>query len=156
MSINPADLAKHVIKPTLQYLGMDSKAAEHLLLGTAAQESNFDPFESFSGGIGIYQISSQEHRRAWDHFLAFKPELASLVRGLASQHQFLHNPDWELKTNLAYSTAIAWVIYLQSGTQLPEADDADGLSQYWENNFCHNNTGHRSDFARWINANLAA
>ena len=44
MTINAADLVEHVIKPTLDYLGMYSSAAEKLLLGTAAQESQFDPF----------------------------------------------------------------------------------------------------------------
>ncbi|MEH6558625.1 MAG: hypothetical protein V7459_09065 [Oceanicoccus sp.] len=156
MSINPADLSTHVIKPTLDYLGVQSGAAEKLLLGTAAQESNFDPFSEQHDGIGIFQITPKEHRQAWDNYLAFQPELASKVRGLASQHQFLRKPDQELKTNLAYSTAIAWIIYLQSDLQLPEADDVDGLSLIWEANFCHREQCQAEDFARWISAHVAA
>ena len=155
MSINAADLMQHVITPTLNYLGMPSIAAEKLLLGTAAQQSGFDPF-CRQQGIGIYQITSRQHRDIWDDYLAFRPDLASKVRGLASQHQFLKYPDQELATNLAYSTAIAWIIYLQSDHQLPEAGDLDGLSEYWESNFCHQQSGQAQDFADWMRSNAAA
>ncbi|MCP3907268.1 MAG: hypothetical protein GY712_04555 [Oceanicoccus sp.] len=159
MTINAVDLTEHVIKPTLDYLGVRSLAAEKLLLGTAAQESDFDPFyqhcESQSQGIGIYQITSAQHRIVWDKYLAFHPNLASKVRGLASQHQFLKDPDQELKTNLAYSTAIAWVIYLQSEHQLPEANDSEGLGHFWEQYFCHQGSCHAQDFSRWINSYAA-
>jgi hypothetical protein len=37
--------------------------------------------------------------------------MASLVRGLASQHDFLSQPHAELATNLSYATAIAWFMY---------------------------------------------
>lgn len=157
MSIVAADLIQHAIKPTLEYLGMYSLAAEKLLLGTAAQESGFDPFCHHSNGIGIYQITSREHRSIWDEYLAFIPDLASKVRGLASQHQFLKNPDQELAVNLSYSTAIAWIIYLQSERQLPCEDDAEGLSHFWKNNFSHTSKdqSRQENFALWIRENTA-
>ncbi len=158
MSIIAADLMQQAIRPTLEYLGIHSPAAEKLLLGTAAQESGFDPFCHSDRGIGIYQITSEQHRSIWDSYLAFIPDLASKVRGLASQHQFLKNPDQELAVNLSYSTAIAWIIYLQSDHQLPAADDADGLSLYWKDNFKHENDSqsNQKNFARWIRAHGAA
>ncbi len=158
MTINAADLMQLVILPTLGYLGVESEAASKLLLGTAAQESKLDPFCNCGQGIGIYQITSQQHRAAWDEYLAFRPDLASSVRGLASQHQFLKNPDQELLLNLAYSTAIAWIIYLQADCQLPEADDIDALSECWENSFCHHQyeTGHSQDFVNCVQSCCAA
>ena len=156
MSMNAVDLTSHIIKPTLDYLGMYSHAAEKLLLGTAAQESGFDPFCQHNGGIGIYQISASQHRQIWDEYLAFQPDLASKVRGLASQHQFLQNPDQELRSNLSYSTAIAWIIYLRSENQLPAADDVEGLSHFWDSHFCHQQQHHPQDFASWMTANASA
>lgn len=156
MTINALDLAAQVIKPTLAYLDMYSHAAERLLLGTAAQQSDFDPFCQCGTGFGIYQISSKQHRCVWDCYLAFETDLASKVRGLASQRQFLDNPDLELTTNLSYSTAIAWLIYRQADSQLPAADDIDGLSHLWEDHFCQHNQHQAVDFARWITANMAA
>jgi len=44
--------------------------------------------------------------------LAFHPDLASRIRGLASQRAFLEDPHSELATNLCYATAIAWVMYI--------------------------------------------
>lgn len=125
MSINAVDLLEHVITPTLRALGLHSSKAEQQLLGCAAEASGFNPFiESCKGLLGIYQISSQQHRRAWDQYLAFRPDLASKVRGLASQHHFLKDPDQELKTNLAYATAIARVIVMQEEEQLIVAGTA--------------------------------
>ena len=162
MTINAADLTQYVIKPTLDYLDMYSNAAEKLLLGTAAQESDFDPFCDQHDGFGIYQITSQQHQDIWDSYLAFNPDLASKVRGLASQHEFLKNPDQELRINLAYSTAIAWIIYLRSDIELPAADDLEALGECWEDNFCHahyhndNHHCHSQDFALWMRQQSAA
>jgi len=61
---------------------------------------------------GIFQIDVPSHQRVWDKYLAFNPELASKVRGLASQREFLKQPHLELATNLSYATAIAWAIHL--------------------------------------------
>lgn len=129
MTISAVDLTLHIIKPTLEYLGMYTPAAEDFLLDQAARQSGLDPFCRRDEGIGIYQISPEQHRVAWDNFLAFQSELASKVRGLASQRQFLIDPNHELTTNLAYSTAIAWVIYLHDKSRMVSASTDFGHSQ---------------------------
>ncbi|WP_339672319.1 hypothetical protein [Dasania marina] len=130
MNIDNTHLCQYVIEPTLHYLEMYSPAASHMLLGVANQESAGNPFCEGHQGLGLFQISSSQHRSVWDNYLAFQPDLASRVRGLASQHQFLKDPDSELITNLRYSTAIAWMIFLQS-----EADEKksqhEPLNPYW-------------------------
>lgn len=122
MAIKANDLAVQVIRPTLDYLGMYTPHAEQILINTAAQLSEFDPFCRHGPGIGIYRISAAQHRCHWDDYLAFKTELASKVRGLASQRLFLLNPDHELATNLAYSTAIAWTMRLQTGVMSADSN----------------------------------
>lgn len=126
------DFCRHIIQPTLAHLNMYSVAAEKLLLGTAALHSSFNPLlANGDGGLGLYQITPEQHRNVWDSFLAFRPELASKVRGLASQHCFLQSPDQELISNLAYGTAIAWVIFLMAGLPLPDATDEQALLHCW-------------------------
>lgn len=150
--MNTVELRQYVIEPTLKSLNMYSAAAVRLLMGTAAQESQCDPFcRRREKGLGIYQISSEQHRAIWDQYLAFRPDLASAVRGLASQHQFLKDPDQELVTNLAYSTAIAWIIYLRSEHQLPEEHDRSGLCDFWRHHFSHHGdqTAQHLDMACW-------
>ena len=119
-------LCQHIIQPTLRHLNMYSLAAEKLLLGTAALHSSFNPL-MVTDGLGLYQITSEEHHTVWDKFLAFRPELASKVRGLAGQHSFLQSPDHELITNLTYGTAIAWTLFLMAEIPLPEAADEEAL-----------------------------
>ncbi len=120
MGICARELAEYVIRPTLKYLGSWSEETERLLARTAAVQSGMGRhIGETSAGRGIYAIDSETHQRVWDEFLAFRPDLASRVRGLASQREFLVHPDLELSTNLAYATAIAWTLYLWAGTKLP-------------------------------------
>jgi hypothetical protein len=129
---------------------MYSLPAEKQLLASASQESGLDPFaQCKQGGIGIYQITSEQHRSVWDTFLAFDPDLASKVRGLASQHPFLKNPDDELRTNLAYSTAIAWMLHLQLAPGRPLAKEDTELDPSCQNDFPRRNQ-HPGNLAVWI------
>jgi hypothetical protein len=83
-------------------------------------------------GLGIFSIDSETHRDVWDNFLAFDPDKASFIRGIASQREFLKEPDHELITNLAYATAIAWGVYASREAELPEdASDTKALAQVW-------------------------
>ena len=138
MGICARELAQYVIRPTLEYLGNWSEEAELLLAGTASAQSGMgDHIGENSGGRGIYAIDSETHRRVWDEYLAFRPELASRVRGLASQREFLAHPDLELSTNLAYATAIAWTIYAWHGVKLPHSGRPARLRALWARLFPH-------------------
>ncbi|CAH0990848.1 hypothetical protein SIN8267_00948 [Sinobacterium norvegicum] len=113
MSLSAKELEQHVIRPTLEYLGVSSQSAIDQLLSSAQSESNCSlshGANSSPDGVGLFQITPTSHREVWDKYLAFRPDLASKVRGLASQRLFLLKPDLELGSNLSYSTAIAWVI----------------------------------------------
>lgn len=113
MDISTQDLREQIIHPTLSYLGKASVAAENLLVAIVIQKwQTIGEHIPQSKGIGPYQIDTITHQQVWDKFLAFRPELASRIRGLASQRAFLEDPHSELATNLCYATAIAWVIYV--------------------------------------------
>lgn len=156
MSIAAKSLREHVIEPTLEYLGVESTPTAQLLLGTANQESGLEPLLDSVDGLGIYQITPQQHRSVWDHFLAFEPDLASKIRGLASQHRFLQAPDQELESNLAYATAIAWSIYQQAGIETGDNADFDSLACAWQTTFHANQSAQPSPgFAAWLRENDA-
>ncbi|MCW8196484.1 hypothetical protein F6455_16945 [Proteobacteria bacterium 005FR1] len=152
MGICAEELRSFVIKPTLEYLGEHGErahAAENLLLGTAAQESQlgFHLRLKRTRGLGIYQITPQIHINIWDRYLIDYPDLASSIRGLASQHEFLAHPHAELATNLSYATAIAWMVYRRTNRTLPEADDVLGLGKIWHRHFPHRSAETAEDFA---------
>ncbi len=130
-----------VIRPTLTYLGITSSSAVNLLLGTAVSETDMN--QHSSTGLGIYGISSEQHRQAWDNYLAYKPELASKIRSLASRVEFLRNPDAELANNAAYATAIAWIIYEQAEEKLPDPAVNETLASFWQHYF------HKGVAANW-------
>ncbi|UVE16519.1 hypothetical protein NVV93_12960 [Pseudomonas sp. LS44] len=131
MGIAASELRQHVIRPTLLYLGCHSASAEVLLLGVAASQSSLGSALDDHHGHGLYRIADVRHQMLWDRHLALDPELASLVRGLASQHAFLAAPHLELTVNLRYATAIAWLLIAVEQTPLPAADDLVGLAGIW-------------------------
>lgn len=145
MGIAATELSRYVIRPTLIYLNRHSESAEALLLGVAASQSALGSALHDRRGHGLYRIGEQRHQSVWDDFLARDPELASLVRGLASQHAFLGGPHLELTVNLRYATAIAWMLIEEQAPSLPAADDLQGLARIWRQTF--NPQGRLRDFA---------
>ena len=135
MGIAASDLCQHVIRPTLIYLERYSTAAEALLLGAAACQSALGAVLTDRRGHGLYRIGSQRHAQLWDQHLARDPDLASKIRGLASQHAFLSAPHLELTVNLRYATAIAWMLIETEHRELPAADDLLGMAQVWRRVF---------------------
>ncbi|SEI78462.1 hypothetical protein SAMN04244572_01680 [Azotobacter beijerinckii] len=131
MGIAASELSKHVIRPTLFYLGRSSDAAEALLLGIAATQSALGAALHRHHGHGLYGIREASHLQLWDRYLALNPDLASHVRGLASQHAFLISPHLELTVNLRYATAIAWLLVEAQQLPLPSADDLPGQARIW-------------------------
>lgn len=135
MGICAKELTRWVIEPTLQRIGVSAPGAARLLLATAAQESGLGSHLKPEGqrASGLYQIQSLTHRHVWDDYLAHYAELASTVRGLASQHDFLSNPHAELTTNLSYATAIAWLIYARNPEfSLTDNPQPEELAQLWK------------------------
>jgi hypothetical protein len=115
MYVTADHLRDHVIRPTLEYLGAWSPATESFLLDAAVNAPDLGLFSARNEGLGLFHITAAQHRDIWDRYLAFKPDIASRVRGLASQRAFLSDPDSELQTNLSYCTAIAWLMYQRAG-----------------------------------------
>ncbi|KAF1066947.1 MAG: hypothetical protein GAK45_01793 [Pseudomonas citronellolis] len=135
MGIAACDLQQHVIRPTLLYLERHSHEAEALLLGAAACQSALGSLLGADGSHGLYGIRAEQHEWLWDHYLASDPDLASRVRGLASQHAFLDAPHLELTVNLRYSTAIAWLMLEALRQPMPGSDDHLGQARLWRKAF---------------------
>ena len=138
MGIHTNDLREAIIRPTLELLGEWSQSAENLLMGTAAQESalGFRLNGNKGDELGLYRISAKTHTQIWDAFLIKDPDLASRLRGFASQQQFLKSPHNELIVNLAYATGVAWMVYKRHGLILVNNLSIRELAQYWLSYYC--------------------
>jgi hypothetical protein len=150
MGINCHEFLEYVIQPTLKQLGVESQAAEKLLLATACYQSDMGHHLQQSDGIGIFGISEGTHKDVWDSHIALDCDLASNVRGMASQHGFPKAPHCELATNLRYATAIAWMVYQYRGLQLTDDSDIAELTNGWQNCFMDRPISfkERDEFAR--------
>lgn len=115
MYVTAEHLRDQVIRPTLEYMGAWSASTEAFLLDVAINAPDVGLFSGRQEGLGLFNITAAQHRDLWDRYLAFNPDLASRVRGLASQRAFLSDPDSELQTNLSYCTAIAWLLQRRAG-----------------------------------------
>ena len=155
MGICSRELRHYVVRPTLKHLRVWSLSAENLLLGTAARESGlgFHLKPANTQALGIYQISPRMHRNIWDNYLAHQSELSSMVRGLASQREFLTHPHHELATNLAYSTAIAWLVYwrLDLNIKKIDSDNTLALAKIWQKHFHSRCSGSAESFVASFN-----
>lgn len=126
MNIYASDLRESIIQPCLNVLGQYSRDAENLLVGTAMQASSVKNLHCTGlsqRGLGIYHITPEKHWEIWDKYLIQFPDLASTVRGFASQKQFFNDPHGELISNLNYATVIAWMIYCAAGVDLTKAPE---------------------------------
>lgn len=151
MNIDSGSLQDWVIRPCLLHLGLDNRQCEQLLLGTAARESALEIHgQDSKGNLGLYRISPERHQWAWDQVLIHNPEQASRVRGLASQQQFLKNPHAELVTNLAYATAIAWVIYLGGGVKAEQLTGLPAMALAWQKAFYNHDQSGEKDAGSFI------
>lgn len=156
MGICATELRDYVIRPVLKSLGMYTPAAEVLLLGTAAVETGLGSHLKVKHhrGLGVYRIDPLTHLHIWDTHLVFNEDLASKVRGLASQHGFLATPHAELATNLSYSTAIARLIYQRVDKPIPNPDDLPALANYWRKFYHKRNDCTQNDFIQAYQAHV--
>ena len=131
-----SQVRQFVVRPSLKLLEpyiMWTPEAEELLMGTAAQESNFVYLHQISGPArGIYQIEPATADDIYENFLHFRPDLERRVMSIAGKGAHLHD---ELTTNLAYSTIIARLVYYRAKGALPAATDIPGMAEYWKANF---------------------
>ena len=151
--IKPDHLLHQVIKPSLEALrgplgaSVTDPRGEYLLLGTACHESLGGFYLVQEGGpaLGIYQIEPDTHFDIWDNWLAYRPEVASRVRGMASQHLAFEQ---DLVSNLRYQTAIARLVYWRSSFQWPSDErDIEAYARIWKSKFnTHLGKGKEKDF----------
>ena len=122
MYVTAEHLRDHVIRPTLEYMGAWTPDREAFLLNATVSPPDVGLFSAKRDGLGLFNITAAQHRDLWDRYLAFNPDLASRVRGLASQRAFLSDPDNELQTNLSYCTAIAWLLHHRAGGSIEQPE----------------------------------
>lgn len=132
--LNQKHFREAIIRPVLGYLGLYSKSAENLLLGTALQESRLHYLRQLNYGpaLGVYQIEPRTYHDLYKHWLADKDELRDKVTALRSVMWVGIDSAQELIGNLYYTTGIARLLYRRVPEGLPHHSDAGGMAHYWK------------------------
>lgn len=132
--INLQQFRIEVVRPTLQHCRLWSPAAERLMLGTAAVESGLEYLRQIGGGpaLGLYQVEPNTRHDIHANFLPYRAALREKVGELMFDGMDLNR---QLVVNLAYSTAIARIVYFRKPQALPDEDDTAGLAAYWKKHF---------------------
>lgn len=138
LGLDPTQLVVHVIRPTLQYMGWYSRAAEELVLGTAITESRLRYLKQIGGGpaMGIYQMEPNTFRDIKTNYLSYNDDLYEMVEALRDHRD--STQEEELCYNLAYATAMCRAHYRRMSAPLPQQGNATLLAQYWKQYY---NTG---------------
>lgn len=125
------NLKKYIIIPTLDYMRMNSNSAVNLLLGTAAQESRLGKYLHQINGpaLGIYQCEPNTLDDIFNKYLRHRKELLRKVLRLSIPGLTRSK---NAEGNLYYATAIARIHYSRVPEKIPDADDIEGLANYWK------------------------
>ena len=120
----------NIVKPTLDYLGLNNLTPQRLLIGTALTESKLMYLRQLGNGValGLYQMEPNTEKDIWENYLAFKPELKEkMLELMGNKLKIDTNP---MLYNLLYSTAMTRIHYLRVKEALPNGDDAMALALY--------------------------
>ena len=82
-------LLDRVIAPALEKIGLWSRAAEELVLGTAIIESGLTYLKQHGDGpaLGLWQVEPATHDDLYTNFLNYRPELGSILMELRAPRQ---------------------------------------------------------------------
>jgi hypothetical protein len=112
---------RDLIKRTLIELGVPSRSATELLMGTCAQESRMGTYLRQVNGpaLGCMQMEKTTFEWLWQKYYNRFP----ILIGIEFE---------ELEWNLKASTIMARLRYMADPRPLPKADDIEGLAETWK------------------------
>lgn len=127
--------AAWIVRPTLHALDMHGLAAERLMLGTAAHESDGLRFIRQVGGgpaLSFFQIEPATARDVINRWMQApaRGRLWALFQ-TAFEFEAHHSIEARLLCDLRFACAVARLRYYMAPAPLPGADDLDGLAWYW-------------------------
>ncbi len=127
-----AQFRQYILVPTLSKIQLYSKEIEELLVFTCAVESDGGTFLHQVNGpaLGIYQCEPSTHTDIWNNYIFSRTSLVSLL-ALNFNINRIPEPD-RLLFDLKYATVIARLHYARLKYTLPNANDVEGLWEYYK------------------------
>lgn len=141
MALHARQLRTLVVRPVLTDIGLWSKAAEDLVMGTAAQESLLRYLHQLGSGpaIGLWQMEPATYHDHWVHFIGRDDLLRGRLLAACQIAEGQIPPAHTMAWNLRYAAAMCRIHYLRKPGAIPET--VAGQAAYWK---------------RWYNTHLGA
>jgi hypothetical protein len=123
---------QHIVRPTLEAIGLWSETAENLVLGTAVTESGLRYVKQLGKGpaLGICQMEPFTHNDIWRTTLLGK-QLGARVGNLVRPFGGGTPSPTEMIGNLNYAVAMCRAHYWRIRAPLPE-NEPEALAKYWK------------------------
>ncbi|MQP64729.1 hypothetical protein GE253_05150 [Niveispirillum sp. SYP-B3756] len=138
---NAVLLMQAAIRPALMHLAevpgyerLHSPAAEEILLGIAAAESELRHKRQTGGGpgLGYFQIEPATHDDVLRNFVNLRPDLKAALDALLVPAM---PRDMQIATNDAYAAAVARLVLWRAPAPLPRQGDVQGYAAYWKQHY---------------------
>lgn len=125
-------LRKEVIVPAIRSVGLHSKSAENLLVGTASTESDLEVLKQIGGGgaLSFWQIEKATYYDCI-RYLSRVDNAHLKDKVLASCFVDIFPPFESLTWNLRLACIIARIKYWMQPEKLPAHNDAANLCKYY-------------------------
>jgi len=124
-----------IIAPALVAIGKWSQAAENLLVGTMLIESRGGTY--IKQRLGGPALGPYQHEPAtWVDDIKWLHTEPALHRALLDACEYVYHPlIMALMHNWRYASIMCRIHYWRAEPPLPEADDIQGLGQYWKDHW---------------------
>lgn len=134
--INVTQFRENVVATTLHRMGLWSRSAENLLMGTAAQESRLQYLKQIKGpALGVFQIEPTTLGDIVYRWMKGNPEYIEKVKsvcGFDVTEASLDFLKYQCVVHLGFQAAMCRLKYRMVPKPLPAEDDVNGMAQYWK------------------------
>lgn len=135
---NPEQFSEHVIEPALKQIGLYSKGAEQLLLGTCCVESHLGTYLHQINGpaLGVFQMEPATHKDIWANYLRYRRDLRSTIKDFVPECMWdveEKHPHHDLLIyDMRYAAMMARVKYRRSSLPIPPSDSWGQFATVWK------------------------
>lgn len=135
--MDAGQLRIEIVRPALEAIGLWSKAAENLVMGTAAQESHLKYVKQIGSGpaLGLFQMEPFTYTDHWEHYLRY-PKQAELRQNILSAITAPQRPPADrMVWDLRFASIMCRVDYRRVPEPLPKPNDIAALASYWKRTY---------------------
>lgn len=145
--IDILDVRHLLIRPCLEAIGLHSRAAENLLVGTGLVESEFRHLIQLNGiALSFFQIEPNTFNWLIKKLSNDKELMLKTIRFLG--YATLPTNSSQLLNSFALACILARLKYWYVPERLPAADNIEGLAKYWGKYY--NTLNKKKDIDRFI------